>query len=400
MTTKPLQEVLPPPLERYSILGWLHKNLFSTWYNTLLTFVSLILIYLAMQSFLTWAFTQARWESISTNLKLFMVGRYPNEQLWRVWLSVILFSAVLGQTIGAWARTLWKKVIWIFMILILLAPLPFDNSTRLNLAILGAIGAAGVFMGHRLENTIRRTTLFTWLAYLLIFFMLLSGLTGEGGFLPKIDINIWGGLLITVILAVVGIIFSLPLGILLALGRRSKFPAMRWFSTIYIEVIRGVPLVTILFMADLMLPLFLPGDIRIERVIRAMVGITLFNSAYMAENIRGGLQSIPKGQYQAADALGLNYFQSMLFIVLPQALRTVIPVIMSQFIGILKDTTLIAIIGLLDILGIANSILAQPKFLGVQMEVYLFVAFVFFIMTYLLSYLSERIEDALGVGRQ
>ena len=185
---------------------------------------------------------------------------------------------------------------------------------------------------------------------------------------------------------------------MLALGRRSSLPAIRILSTGYIEIIRGVPLVTILFMADIILPLFLPGEWRLDRVARAMGGITLFSAAYVAENVRGGLQAIPAGQVEAAQALGLSTLRTNVHIVLPQALRSVIPANVGLFISLLKDTTLVSIIGLLELLGIGQAILAQPASLGAAFEVYAFVAAVFFVLCYAMSQASYRLERQLGVG--
>jgi general L-amino acid transport system permease protein len=193
-------------------------------------------------------------------------------------------------------------------------------------------------------------------------------------------------------------VLSFPFGVLLALGRRSELPAVRLLSTTYIELVRGVPLVTILFMADVMLPLFLPGELRIDRVARAMGGITLFSAAYVAENVRGGLQAIPSGQVEAAQALGLRGWHTNLFIVLPQALRSVIPANVGLFISLLKDTTLVAIIGLSELLGIGQAVLAQPDSLGAHLEVFAFVGIIFFVLCYAMSQASYRLEAAMGVG--
>jgi general L-amino acid transport system permease protein len=199
---------------------------------------------------------------------------------------------------------------------------------------------------------------------------------------------------------VVGIVVSFPLGVLLALGRRSRLPAMRWVSIAYIELVRGVPLVTILFMAQVMLPLFLPAGMTVDRILRAMIGIILFTAAYQAENVRGGLQAIPAGQYEAAYALGLGGVKTTLLIVLPQALRNVIPVLVGQFIALYKDTSLVAIVGLLDLLGIARSIVSQPQFIGSQREAYLFVTLIYWVFSYVMAYISQRLEVALGVGER
>jgi general L-amino acid transport system permease protein len=207
-------------------------------------------------------------------------------------------------------------------------------------------------------------------------------------------------LLLTFLLTVVGIVFSFPLGVLLALGRRSTLPVVRWFSIGYIELVRGVPLITILFMAQLMLPLFLPTGLTLDRVLRAMIGITLFSAAYLAENVRGGLQSIPKGQFEASFALGLNNTKTMGLIILPQALRLVLPILTGQFIALFKDTALVAIVGLFDLLGIARTVLAQPDFLGLQREVYAFISLLYWTLSYGMSYVSQRLEIALGTGER
>lgn len=233
-----------------------------------------------------------------------------------------------------------------------------------------------------------------WIGFIPIAGFLLHGF----GLLPSVGTNLWGGFLLTLLLASVAIICSFPLGLLLALGRRSKLPAIKYFCIFYIELIRGVPLITILFVAQIMLPLLLGGSVSIDHIVRAMIGLTLFNAAYLAENIRGGLQSIPRGQFEAAHALGLGTPVTTCFVILPQALKAVIPSMVGQFIAIFKDTSLVAIVGLIDLLGMARNIAANPEFIGYQMELFLFVALVFFIFCSILSYASRRIEHSLGVG--
>jgi general L-amino acid transport system permease protein len=270
------------------------------------------------------------------------------------------------------------------------------------LIVIGMVGnAVGVWVAFglgRLVTPPTRLLMGTWLLSIPVSFVLVSGVGPATGPLPSVTSTLWGGLLLTVLLAAVGIVLSFPLGVLLALGRRSSLPAARLLSTAYIELIRGVPLVTILFMADIMLPLLLPGEWRIDRVARAMGGITLFSAAYVAENVRGGLQSIPSGQIEAARALGLGSVQMNLYIVLPQALRAVIPANVGLFISLLKDTTLVTIVGLLELLGIGRAILAQPESLGAHLEVYAFIAAAFFLLCYAMSQASYRLERALGVG--
>jgi general L-amino acid transport system permease protein len=219
--------------------------------------------------------------------------------------------------------------------------------------------------------------------------------------LPSVDTGVWGGLLLTFLLALVGIVASFPIGLLLALGRRSSLPVVKAFCVLFIEMVRGVPLVTILFLSSIILPLFLPGDVRIDRVMRAMIGMTLFAAAYMAENVRGGLQAISRGQIEAARAVGLNNFQTMSLIVLPQALRLVIPAIVGQFIALFMDTTLAVIVNLLELLGMGRSVLeSKVEWKLLNMEMFLFIAAIFWIFNYAMSYASRRLEAALGVGER
>jgi general L-amino acid transport system permease protein len=238
-----------------------------------------------------------------------------------------------------------------------------------------------------------------WLVSALLGVLLLAGL-GEATPLPSVSTSIWGGLLLTMVLSVAGILLSFPLGVALAVGRRSRLPVVRVVSTAYIELIRAVPLITVLFMAQFLFPLVLPDGLRIENVIRAIGGITLFSAAYVAENVRGGLQAIPAGQHEAAFAIGLRTWKTTVFIVLPQALRITIPANVGLFIALLKDTTLAYIIGLLEILGIGRAVLANPRWLGTQFEVYFFIAVVFFVLSYALSQASYRLEKELGIGER
>ncbi len=390
-------EALPPPFERYTLLGWLRRNLFSTWYNALLTVLCLALIALAGRSALEWALGQARWEVITANLRLFLVGQYPASATWRVWACVGLLAALIGLSYGVWGRGRRADALGIVGLPVVLA-LVFEGEARIALLAAGAAGALGLGLGRWRRARLARWVVFGWVIYFPLVIVLVSGFGGEGSVLPLVPTNLWGGLLLTLLLSVVGIVFSFPLGVLLALGRQSGLPAVRALSVTYIEVLRGVPLVTVLFMAQLMLPLFLPG-VTIDRVVRAMAGIVLFSAAYLAENVRGGLQAIPRGQYEAARALGLNTWKMMLLIILPQALKIVIPVLVGQFIALFKDTSLVVIVGLLELMGIAKAVLAQPDFLGLQAEVYLFVALVYAVFCYLMSDLSQRLERRLNTER-
>ncbi len=392
-------EVLPPPKETVGARAWLRENLFAGIGNSILTVVVGALLILALVQVGSWALTEARWGVVTSNLRLFLIGQYPGDQAWRVWLCLATISALSGVSAGMYGgatRTLAASLA-AGQVLVAVLALASDMGVVASAALLAnaALVALGFALAVRVRIS-RRVLLALWLASLPTCFVLLNGLGTEA--VPKVGTTLWGGLLLTFLLATVGIVLSFPFGVLLALGRRSTLPAVRVLSTVYIEVIRGVPLITILFMADIMLPLFLPGEVRIDRVLRAMGGITLFSAAYVAENVRGGLQAIPSGQNEAASALGLSTAQTNIFIVLPQALRAVIPANVGLFISLLKDTTLVVIIGLLEILGIGRAVLAQTEWFGAQLEVYVFVAAVFFVMCYAMSQASYRLETAMGVG--
>jgi general L-amino acid transport system permease protein len=259
----------------------------------------------------------------------------------------------------------------------------------------------GNFIGRR-EFFSQRMIIIGWLVTPIIAVLLLSGF-GDSSLLPRVSTTFWGGLLVTFLLAFGGIILSFPIGLALALGRRSKLPVVSVFSTIFIELIRGVPLVTILFMFSFILNLLLPPTVMnlLPRINRALMAMTLFSAAYTAENIRGGLQAVPLGQMEAAKAVGMSSFQTMFFIVLPQALRAILPAIVGQFISLFKDTTLVVIVGINDFLGIGRSIInSTPAFLQLQLEVYVFIAIIYMIFSFLMSLASRKLESALGVGER
>jgi general L-amino acid transport system permease protein len=346
---------MKPPRSEIGILGWLKKNLFSTWYNGLLTLVSAVFVFFAIRGVLNWVFRHARWDVVTTNIKVFLIGRYPTEEAWRVLVCVGIVVILAVISFAVWRRK---------------------------------------------DSPVRRWMVLAWILSFPLIGILLRGFSEGNVFLPLVSADLWSGLLLTLVLSVVGIIASFPLGVVLALGRRGRLPLIRVICTAYIESIRGVPLISVLFMSQLMLPLFLPPQIRLGTVIRALTGITLFSAAYTAENIRGGLSAIPRGQYEAAKALGLNKVLETVMIILPQALRSVIPAVVGQFISLFKDTTLVVIVGLLDVLGIAKSVTSQRQFIGLHMEVYFFTAVLFFICCYTMSFASRRIEKALGVGER
>ena len=392
MEEREITQEIKPPVSTKGPARWLKDNLFNTWYNVLLTCLALVFLFFAFKGFLTWAFTEAEWSVIPANLQLFAVGSYPREQIWRVWNAIYILSALIGLSAGLWGGLVFRFAAALSGVWFISALLPFELSTRGW--CLGAIAmiAVSYFLG-RGRTGLRPWILGGWILSFPVIMVMLRGF-GENGVLT----SNWGGLLLTLILAVFGIVVSFPLGVFLALCRQSNLPAIRWVSTTYIETVRGVPLITILFMGNVLIPIFMPG-LDINQVLRMMIGITFFSAAYMAENVRGGLQGIPSGQHEAAQAVGLNYVQTTSFIVLPQALRSVIPAIVGQFIALFKDTSLVSIIGLIDLLGVAKSVIANPDWLGLQAEVYLFAAVIYFVFCYAMSDASQDIETDLGVGK-
>ncbi|HEY72583.1 MAG: amino acid ABC transporter permease [Chloroflexi bacterium] len=380
---------------------WLKKNLFSTWYDTVLTILAIVFLYFVLKGVLSWVLFTANWAPVINSPKLFAVGQYPPEQLWRVGTILFMVSFLFGLSWRVWGGTVRTFALALVVAFSIMALLPISMDLKLRIGFLA--NPILTFIGYQAGRTPigkSRWVAMGWLLSFVLTILLLSGIEGIN-WLPKVETGLWGGLLLTFLLALVGIVASFPIGVLLALGRQSKLPVLKGFCVLFIEIVRGVPLVTILFMASIILPLFLPEGIRIDRVLRAMVGMTLFAAAYMAENIRGGLQAIPVGQIEAAKAVGLNNFQAMGLIVLPQALRLVIPTIVGQFIALFMDTTLAAIVGLLELLAIGRAVLeSNVEWKLLNMEVYLFIAVIFWVFNYAMSYASRRLEVALGVGER
>ena len=362
MSTHTPHPDLPPPITNVGVIGWLRTNLFSSWPNTLLTFAALYLVVLAVPPLVQWAFLDADWIGdtreacdsggacwvfVGVRLNQFMYGLYPEAEYWRINLAAVLIVALVIPLFIEKFR--WKLQLGFFIIF----------------------------------------------GYPVIAFYLFSG--GVFG-LEAVETSRWGGLALTLVLASVGMAASFPLGILLALGRRSSMPIVKSVSVVFIEFWRGVPLITVLFMSSVMLPLFLPEGTHFDKLLRAMIGISLFQSAYMAEVVRGGLQAIPKGQYEAAQALGLSFWKSMGLIILPQALKLVIPGIVNTFIALFKDTTLVLIIGLFDMLAMLEAALADPKGLGYAIEGLTFAAFVYWVFCFSMSRYSMALERKLHTG--
>ncbi len=386
------QEVKPPDTKKGPV-KWLKDNLFNTWYNTLLTCLALVFLFFVFRGVLTWVFTQANWQVIPANLQIFSIGPYPLEQIWRVSYVIYGLAVLLGLSAGIWNGLTRQITVAIGCLGAIILLLPFAVSIREQTLIATVILAVSFAIGRNKDNW-KQWVVVGWVLSFPWTMMMLHGFGAD-----TVSTTLWGGLLLTLILAAVGIVACFPLGVLLALGRRSQLPAIRWVSTVYIETVRGVPLIAILFMGNVLLPIFMPGDFQLDKVIRAMIALTLFSAAYMAENVRGGLQAIPQGQVEAAQAVGLTYPKATLFIVLPQALRAVIPAIVGQFISLFKDTSLVFILGLLDLLGVGRSVLGNEDWIGLQAEVFLFVALIYFIFTYAMSHVSQKIEADLGVGK-
>lgn len=349
-----------PPANR---MGWIKDNLFSSPLNTLLTVLVAWLLILAVPAMLDWLFFDADftsdtaqecrqaagacWAFIAEKHRLILFGVYPYDEQWRPLLASLILIAALICSAIRWFWKPWLLLLWT-----------------------AALVAVAVLM---------------W-----------GGIFG----LSYVENDRWGGLPITLILSTFGIAFAFPLGVLLALGRRSNMPAIKSLCIIYIELIRGVPLISLLFMSSVMLPLFLPEGFSIDKLLRAQIAIILFAAAYIAETVRGGLQAIPKGQYEGADSLGLSYWQQTRLIILPQALKVVIPPLVGIFIALFKDTSLVVIIGIFDLTQAAKVAIADAAWRGFSVEAYVFIAVIYFIFCYAISRYSQGLERRLEKGYQ
>ena len=338
--------MMQPPKIRTSPLVWVQKNLFNTGFNAVLTLMCVVFLYSIASALFNWL-RVAQWTVVLDNIRLFWMGRYPEDQVWRMW------------------------------------------------ACLGVVMALGVAQGMQMhvQDPRRRQQLQSLIYVLLPIALITIAWLANGGFgLPLMRTSLLGGLFLTLFTAAISIALAFPIAILLALGRRSDLPVIRGVSTGYIELVRGLPLIGILFMAQVMLPLVMPSGFRMDRLWRAIAGLTLFNAAYLAENIRAGLQALPKGQAEAARSLGLGSFQTLRLIILPQALRLVTPAIVGQFISLFKDTSLLALFAVFELTGTARSVLSQPQFLGRNAEVYAFIGLIYWIFCFTMSRLSQRLE--------
>lgn len=404
--------VMAPPRTEVGAVGWMRANLFSTWYNVLMTVVSVVVVVLFLWFGLTWVFGDAEWQVIGTLGGQFIIGQYntqtacPPDQncFWRPQVGLLLATMVLGMAWGvAGGGTARRVALAVAVVSAALALLPYGfDRMGMDVRVLLVANIPAVFLGLAITKytpwrDIKHVAIVGVVSFLLTIF-LLRGIEGIPGLQP-VSVIYWGGLMLNILLAVAGIVLSLPIGIGLALGRRSQLPVVKLLCVFFIEIFRGVPLITLLFMSQVLVPLAFPENFPQNSLFRAAVVITLFSSAYMAENIRGGLQALHPGQAEAARALGLSGWQTTFLISLPQAIRNVIPAIVGQFIALFKDTSLVYIIGMLDVVEIGRAFIqGNVEYLPSAKELFIFLAIVFWIFTYGMSYVSRRVEDHLRVG--
>jgi len=423
---------LPPPFKTRGVMLWMKENLFSSPTNIVLSLLSIYFLYKVMPGVLQWAlfdasFTGANrkeclangsgacWAFIVERWRLFTYGFYPQVERWRVNLAFVILVVVT-------VALLWENCPLRKPLIALAAVFPFVGAFLLvggnGVTLLVALACIALVL-FLLYKGLASPLLFvigliTAVALKYVFFGLtipflssapaLPSLVDLSQFtqlsLPRVSTDLFGGFMLTLIIGVTGIAFSLPIGILLALGRQSNLPIIKYACVLFIEFIRGVPLITLLFVASTMLSYFLPPGTTFNLLVRVLIMVTLFASAYMAEVVRGGLQAVHTGQREAADALGLKYWPSMRLIVLPQALKISIPSIVNTFIGLYKDSVLVIVIGLLDPLGIGRASLADTKWNGLNNEVYLFVALFFFVSCFAMARYSLYLENKLHTGHK
>ncbi|MCC4246985.1 amino acid ABC transporter permease [Stappia indica] len=414
---------MPPPVSETGAIGWVRQNLFDSVGNAIMTVVGIALLALILPPAINWLFIDAVWTGTSRDACIvegagacwafvyakfgqFMYGRYPDPERWRVDLTGLLLIA--GLVPAAIPRVPFKRETVLYLlvvfpiagfILLTGGDVDLSGSFWTGLAILAALSLAITALICRNAGIAPASPLKIVAAMYLALAAIFAVVSYDFGLRP-VETQLWGGLLVTLVVAIVGIVASFPLGILLALGRRSKLPAVKLVSVIFIEFWRGVPLITVLFMSSVMLPLFLPDGVNFDKLLRALIGVALFASAYMAEVVRGGLQAIPKGQYEAADAMGLSFWQGIGLIIMPQALKLVIPGIVNTFIGLFKDTSLVLIIGLFDLLGIVSLNFSDANWASPNTPAtgFVFAAFVFWIFCFGMSRYSIYMERRLHRG--
>ncbi|SER48596.1 amino acid ABC transporter permease [Rhizobium sp. NFR03] len=366
-----------PPTTDSSAVGWLRKNMFATPTDSALSLIAIIAVLYYLPGAIDWLFLSAVWTGADR--------------------SVCTTAAQGGIQPDGWTGACWAYVNDRF-VQFMFGSYPRDQLWRPLLVLALAVGLLVPFLMAKVPRKGLNAILLLFVMPLVAFFLLVGGWFG----LSHVETSLWGGLMVTLILSFVGIVVSLPLGIVLALGRRSEMPIVKTASVLFIEFVRGVPLITVLFMASVLLPMFLPPGTPVDKFLRALIGVSIFAAAYMAEVIRGGLQAIPKGQYEAADALGLSYFHKTTFIILPQAIKLVIPGIVNTFIGLFKDTSLVTIISMYDLLGIVKASFGDSGWSTpvTPLTGLIFAGFVFWIFCFGMSRYSASVERRLDTGHK
>ena len=384
-----------------NILFWIKNNLFNDLKGSILTVIGLYIAILIFIELFKFIFINADWEVVIVNFRLLILGRFPIGQEWRLIPSLILSCLLIGMSISIWSKLNLIKIILLILILYIIFAVFLSGFASLIIGIAIISGCLAYVLSNSYIlfkiklNLLKKITIYGWILLLPLTLILLNI---NGG----IGTERWGGVFLNIMLAAIGISGGIIFGPLLALGRNSNFKSIKYPCIAYIEFIRAAPLIGWLFLARFVLPTLLPSLFelnKIDLVIRAMIVLVGFSSAYIAEIVRGGLQSLPKGQREAGMALGLNEFNITWFIIIPQAIRAVIPALVSQFIALWKDTTLVYALSLTELLGAANAAVAQPDFVGKQIEVFLFIAVIFWTFSYIMSRISSKMETRLGLGK-
>ena len=416
VASRPVAPALPPHVVA---LRWARANLFSSPGNSVLTIVMVAILGFAGYQGSRFVFATAEWEIIEANRGLLFTGRFPRDEFWRIWVTLHGVAVLFGLSWRLWGTLNLRLPLFFAAACVPLYVFMLEGSALLWTSTCIATFAAAYFAAwpvrfSRFRDLARNVTLGLWIlgfaAAMLPTALYPSFLPGQGGLFSYVPDRQWGGLFLTMVLAIVGISASFPLGVLLAVGRASTFPVIRIFCVAYIELIRAVPLVTILFMSFFILRLAIRHETSVlgipitgyemSVVSMAMLGLTLFTAAYVAEIVRGGLQAVPRGQVEAGQAVGLGGVQVLALIVLPQALRAVIPALVSQFISLFKDTSLVFILALTDLLAVSRIAPSQPGFIGLHTEVLLFIGLVYWVVAFSMSRASQQLERSLGVGER
>ncbi len=414
--SRPAPPVLPPHVVAFR---WARANLFSSPGNSVLTVVTVVMLSFAAFQAARFVFATAEWEIIEANRGLFFTGPFPRDEFWRIWVLLHGTAALSGLSWRLWGSLDLRRPLAFAAACVPLYIFMLEGDALILTSTCIATFAAAYFAAwpvrfSRFRDRARSTTVWLWIlgfmAAMLPTALYPSFLPGQGGLFSHVPDREWGGFFLTMVLATVGIAVSFPLGVLLAIGRASTFPVIRIFCVAYIEMIRAVPLVTILYMSFFILRLAIRHETSVlgipitgyemSVVFMAMLGLILFSAAYIAEIVRGGLQAVPRGQVEAGQALGLGGLQVLTLIVLPQALRAVIPALVSQFISLFKDTSLVFILALTDLLAVARIAPAQPGFIGHHAEALLFIALIYWVVAFSMSRASQQLERNLGVGER